>query len=72
MHPDIERLIDLALALVNDKPQGPFSESELTSHIVAGRVKKNTNGLASRHAELDTCRTSDGCKQAFCFSSNTD
>ena len=46
MHPDIEKLIDLALALVNDKPQGPVSESELTSHIVAGRVKKNNNGLA--------------------------
>jgi hypothetical protein len=29
-------------ALVNDIPQGPFTESELTGHIVAGRVQKTT------------------------------
>ena len=29
-------------ALVNDIPQGPFTESELTHHIVAGRVQKST------------------------------
>ena len=29
-------------ALVNYIPQGPFSESELTGHIVAGRVQKTT------------------------------
>lgn len=29
-------------ALVNDIPQGPFAESELTSHIIAGRVQKST------------------------------
>ena len=29
-------------ALVNDIPQGPFSESELTGHIVTGRVQKQT------------------------------
>lgn len=29
-------------ALVNEMPQGPFTESELTSHIMAGRVEKST------------------------------
>jgi len=29
-------------ALVNDIPQGPCTESELTNHIVAGRVQKTT------------------------------
>lgn len=29
-------------ALVNDIPQGPFTESELTSHIMAGSVQKST------------------------------
>jgi hypothetical protein len=29
-------------ALVNDIPQGPFTESELTGYIVAGRVQKTT------------------------------
>ena len=29
-------------ALVNDIPQGPFTESELTGHIVAARVQKTT------------------------------
>ena len=29
-------------ALVNDIPQGPFTESELTHHIVAGRVQRST------------------------------
>ena len=29
-------------ALVNEIPQGPFTESELTGHIVAGRVQKTT------------------------------
>jgi hypothetical protein len=29
-------------ALVNDIPQGPFSESELTGHILAARVHKTT------------------------------
>lgn len=29
-------------ALVNDIPQGPFTEIELTGHIVAGRVQKTT------------------------------
>jgi hypothetical protein len=29
-------------ALVNDIPQGPFTESELTGHIVVGRVQKQT------------------------------
>ena len=29
-------------ALVNDIPQGPFTESELTNHIVAARVQKTT------------------------------
>lgn len=29
-------------ALVNDIPQGPFTESELTGHIMAGRVQKDT------------------------------
>jgi len=29
-------------ALVNDIPQGPFNESELTAHIVAGKVQKTT------------------------------
>jgi hypothetical protein len=72
MHPDIEKLIDLALAMVNDRPQGPFNESELTSHIVAGKVQKNNNGLASWYAELDACKTSDGCKQVICSGSTTD
>jgi hypothetical protein len=29
-------------ALVNDIPQGPFTENDLTGHIVAGRVTKAT------------------------------
>jgi hypothetical protein len=29
-------------ALVNDVPQGPFTETELTGHIIAGRVIKST------------------------------
>jgi hypothetical protein len=29
-------------ALVNDIPQGPFSEKELSSHILANRVTKET------------------------------
>lgn len=29
-------------ALVNDIPQGPFTESELTGHIMSGRVLKDT------------------------------
>lgn len=29
-------------ALVNDIPQGPFTEQELTSHILANRVSKET------------------------------
>ena len=29
-------------ALVNDIPQGPFTESEFTGHIMAERVQKNT------------------------------
>ncbi len=29
-------------ALVNEMPQGPFTESELTSHIMAGSVQKST------------------------------
>ena len=29
-------------ALVNEIPQGPLSESELTGHILAGRVQKTT------------------------------
>ncbi len=29
-------------ALVNDIPQGPFTENELTGHIAAGRVQKST------------------------------
>lgn len=29
-------------ALVNDIPQGPFSEQEITGHILAGRVNKET------------------------------
>jgi hypothetical protein len=29
-------------ALVNDIPQGPFTENELTGHIVAGSVQKST------------------------------
>ncbi len=29
-------------ALVNDIPQGPFTETDLSSHIVAGRVNKGT------------------------------
>lgn len=36
-------------ALVNDIPQGPFSESELSSHILGNRISKETlvwfNGL---------------------------
>jgi len=72
MHPDIEKLIDLALAMVNDRPQGPFNESELTSHIVAGRVQKNNNGLASWYAELDASRTGYECKQVICSGSTID
>ena len=29
-------------ALVNELPQGPFTENELTTHIVAEKVKKGT------------------------------
>jgi len=29
-------------ALVNNIPQGPFSESELTGHIISGNVQKST------------------------------
>lgn len=29
-------------ALVNDIPQGPFTESELSGHVTAGRIQKNT------------------------------